>query len=96
MRASHAHISLIGQITPQELLSLQGKLRASGGLETRLLFALVARQADANPFTPPSAERQGLVDRLRAAIEGSRSRVMERTDPISRLHMSEAWDPAKC
>ena len=55
VRAAHAHISLIGQITPQELLSLQGKLRASGGLETRLLFALVVRQADTNPFTPPRA-----------------------------------------
>ena len=85
MRASHAHIGLIGQITPQELLGLHGKLKAAGGLETRLLFALVARQADTNPFTPPSADRQGLVDRLREAIEGSRSRVMEGTDPISRF-----------
>ena len=83
--ASHPHISLIGQITPGELMKLHGKLRSGGGLETRLLYAIVTRQSDVNPFTPPSAERQALIERLQLAIEASRASVMERTDPISQF-----------
>ena len=84
VRASHPHIALIGQITPEELLRLHGGLRAAGGLETRILFPLVVRQSEVNPFTSPSAQYEALVDRLRTVIESSRAGVMERTDPISR------------
>ena len=83
LRASHAHISLIGEITPHELRSLHGRLTAAGGLETRFLYALVARRGEVNPFTPASERRDSLVERLRTVIEFSRTNVMERTDPIS-------------
>jgi hypothetical protein len=85
LRASHAHISLIGQITPEELLKLHGKLKGAGGLETRILFSLVARRAEINPFSPASPEREVLVDRLRMVIESSRTHVIERTDAISQF-----------
>jgi hypothetical protein len=56
--ASHAHISLVGHITLSELLGLHGVLREAGGLETRMLFALVARNGEANPFAPPVADHE--------------------------------------
>jgi Protein of unknown function (DUF3987) len=85
VRASHAHIGLIGQITPEELLKLHGRLKDAGGLETRIVFSLVARRTEVNPFSPPSPDREALVDRLRTTIESSRTHVIEQTDPISQF-----------
>ena len=84
VRASHPHVSLVAQITPQELHALHATLRTAGGLETRFLTCLVARQGEADPFAPPSRAREVLVDRVREAIETSRERVLGAADPISR------------
>lgn len=84
IRASNPHISLIGHITPEEFARILPLMRRAGGLETRLLHALVHRQSEVNPFLPPSFDRGTLVDRLRRSIEWSKARVLDQTDPISR------------
>jgi len=45
VEASSPHVSLIGHITPQELLRKSGQARLAGGLASRLLFGYVTRAA---------------------------------------------------
>jgi hypothetical protein len=84
VRSSTPHISMCALITPEELSRIYPVLRAAGGLETRVLYVLSAQQADTNPFAMVRGEDPTLVERLRHAIESSRARVLEQSDPISR------------
>jgi hypothetical protein len=85
IQATHAHISLIAHITPEEFSRILPVIRRAGGYETRLLHGLVNRQGHVDPFRPPHIDRTVLVERLRQAIEFSRESVLTRTDPISKV-----------
>jgi hypothetical protein len=50
VRATRAHISLLGNITPTELNRYYARLRNAGGLESRMLFAYVTKTRDLSPF----------------------------------------------
>lgn len=83
-RASHAHISLLAMITPEELLRHHHRLSQGGGLESRILYVYTAPvAADVSPFAA-GADVTGLAGRLRVVLDASREAVMLRTDPISR------------
>lgn len=82
-RASRAHISMLAMITPEELLKHHRRLAQAGGLESRLLYVYTAPQADISPFAA-SGEHTDLADRVRDVLHGSRERVMDHTDPVSR------------
>ena len=84
VRSSTPHISMCALITPEELNRIHPMLIAAGGLETRVLYALVAQQGETDPFAMVRGEDPTLVERLRFAIESSRERVLQQTDPISR------------
>jgi hypothetical protein len=81
-RASHAHISLLGNITPAELLKHYARLKSAGGLESRILFAFVTRARRVNPFRSAAIPEE-LADRLRDVIFSTRQRVLDGADPIS-------------
>jgi hypothetical protein len=97
-RASHAHISLLGMITPHELERHHRRLSQGGGLESRLLYCLSAPDtSDSDPFACDELAHGDLIDRLRLTLGVSRSTVLERTDPISRgiyLDRGTGWQPA--
>ena len=82
-RASRPHISLLGMITPEELLRHHRRLSAAGGLESRILYVYAAPAADVSPFAEP-ADTAALATRVRQVLEASRETVMASTDPISR------------
>ena len=84
VRSSTPHISMCALITPEELIRIHPMLTAAGGLETRVLYALCAQQGATDPFAMVRGEDPVLVERLRCAIESSRARVLQQTDPISR------------
>jgi hypothetical protein len=87
--ASHHHISMIGMITPEELLQQYTRLKSAGGLESRILFCYSAPPAsEVSPFTPTAALPENLTEQVRQALLGSRAAVMEWADPISR-HLLE-------
>jgi hypothetical protein len=81
-RASHAHISLVGMITPEELLRNHHRLSQAGGLESRILYVYTAPGGEVSPFTA-SPNVAGMAERLRIVLEASRDAVMARADPIS-------------
>jgi hypothetical protein len=82
-RASHAHISLLAMITPEELLRHHNRLSQGGGLESRILYVYTAPASDVSPFGA-GTDVTGLAERVRAVLDASREAVMLRTDPISR------------
>jgi hypothetical protein len=82
-QASHAHVSLLGMITPGELLRHHARLRAAGGLESRLLYVYTARTRGTSPFGVGGVTA-GLAGQVRQALTDCREAVMLRTDPISR------------
>jgi hypothetical protein len=82
-RASHAHVSLLASITPEELLRHHGRLSQAGGLESRILYVYSAPGGEVSPFTA-AGDVTGLAERLRLLLDASREAVMNRTDPISR------------
>ena len=86
-RASNAHVSLIGLVTPDELMRHHRRLREAGGLENRFLFVISAPSRYVSPFE--SAETGDLAERLRCSLEASRNGVLERADPVSRILMAE-------
>jgi hypothetical protein len=97
VRATHAHVSMVGMITPAELERHHKRLSQGGGLESRLLFCMSAPSTDIDPFAAESADYADLIDRLRMALELSRSGVLEQTDPISRavfLERGTGWQPS--
>jgi uncharacterized protein DUF3987 len=75
------HVSLIGMITPGELLTLQ---KLSGGLESRMLYvySAPARKTDADPFGEAEDEMY-LAERVKSAINASWDAILEGADPIS-------------
>jgi hypothetical protein len=82
-RATRAHVSVLGMITPEELLRHHHRLSQAGGLESRILYAYAAPSAEVSPFAPPPAS-SGLGEQLRSVLEASREAVMDHTDPVSR------------
>jgi hypothetical protein len=82
-QASHAHVSMLAMITPEELLRHHARLSQAGGLESRLLYAYSAPESDVSPFAA-GAHHAGLANRLRDVLEASRDAVMATTDPVSR------------
>lgn len=98
-RATHAHISLVGSITPEKLEHHHKRLSQGGGLESRLLYCISAPDIndDANPFAGGLVDFPDLVDRLRLTLDVSRSAVLDRTDPISRgifMERGTGWQPS--
>lgn len=84
LRASNAHISMIGQITPAELIRHYPKLSAGNGLESRCLYAYVSRQQrEVSPFGSVKISA-GLAKRVQSAINSSRLSALEIADPLSR------------
>ena len=97
LRATHAHVSLLGTVTPGELERHHKRLSQGGGLESRFLFCMSAPAADVDPFAAEPADFADLIDRLRMTLELSRSGVLEQTDPISRaifLERGTGWQPS--
>lgn len=84
VKASRAHVSLLGMITPEELLRQHHQLSRAGGLESRILYAYTAPVAEVSPFAAPPGF-PGLAARLRTVLEGSREAVMAHADPVSRF-----------
>jgi hypothetical protein len=82
--ASRPHISVLGMMTPEELLRRHHTLTHAGGLESRFLYCCSAPpQAEVSPFAEPP-DYADLADRTRRALETSRRAVMMHTDVISR------------
>jgi hypothetical protein len=82
--ASRAHISVLGMMTPEELLRRWHILAHAGGLESRILLCITAPpQAAVSPFADPP-DYAGLAAQTRHALDVSRLRVMANTDVISR------------
>jgi Protein of unknown function (DUF3987) len=82
-KASRAHVSLLGMITPEELLRHHHRLSQAGGLESRILYAYAAPAAEVSPFAEPPASSE-LAARVEAVLESSREAVMSHADPVSR------------
>jgi hypothetical protein len=82
VRATRAHISLLGNITPAELTRYYARLRNAGGLESRILFAYVTKTRDLSPFQAGRAPGD-LADQLRQSLEHSKEGVLLRADPIT-------------
>ncbi len=74
-------ISIIGMITPGELLALQ---KMSGGLESRMLYFLSApaRKTRTDPFKVDDSEIN-LADEVKEAINHAWDSILLGTDPIS-------------
>ena len=89
LRASNAHISLIGLITRRELMRFHKQLSESGGLETRLLYCYSAPFSDVGPFDAENMVTDDLADQLHMALSASRMGVLEQADPISRHFLEE-------
>jgi hypothetical protein len=82
-RASRAHVSLLGMITPEELLRHHRRLSQAGGLESRILYCYTAPWREVSPFAA-AVDAGDLAGRVRKVLEASRDAVMSRTDPVSR------------
>ena len=83
-RASRAHVSLLGMITPEELLRHHRRLSQAGGLESRILYVYTAPLREVSPFAAP-ADTGDLAGRVRKVLDASREAVMSRADPVSRV-----------
>jgi len=75
------NISLLGMITPGELIALQ---KLSGGLESRCLYVYSApgRKTTTDPFNV-SEDEVYLSERVKSAINHAWDNVLSGTDPIS-------------
>lgn len=82
-QASRPHVSLLGMITPEELLRHHRRLSQAGGLESRILYVYTAPMKDISPFARP-LDTTELALRVRRALQSSRETVMAGTDPVSR------------
>jgi hypothetical protein len=83
-RASRAHVSVLGMITPEELLRHHRRLAQAGGLESRILYCYTAPLRDVSPFAK-AADTAYLAGRVREVLAVSRETVMGGTDPVSRV-----------
>jgi hypothetical protein len=79
--ATQHHISVIGMITPGELIALQ---KLSGGLESRMLYVYSApgRKTNADPFTVDDDEVY-LGEKVRSAINKAWDYILDAAGPIS-------------
>jgi hypothetical protein len=79
--ATQHMISIVGMITPGELLALQ---KMSGGLESRMLYILSApaRKTRTDPFKVDDSEIN-LADEVKEAIGHAWDSILLGTDPIS-------------
>lgn len=82
LRAHGAHVSLVGSVTPGELLPLHRRPGAAGGLESRFLYCLSAPALEVSPFRAPG-DSGWLAVEVREALDASRRSVMDRADPVS-------------
>lgn len=83
--AKGAHVSLLGMITPGELMRLHRQIREAGGLESRILYCFSAPPAvrEVSPFGSQGSAGGWLAVAVREAVSASRAAVMTRTDPVS-------------
>jgi hypothetical protein len=73
IRATDAHISIIGHITKDELLRYLGDIEMANGYANRFLWALVRRSKKiANPTGTPDSALNPLIIRLQKAIESAK------------------------
>lgn len=81
LMSTQHNISLIGMITPGELISLS---KLSGGLESRMLYvySAPARRTKTDPFTV-NEDEIFLADKVKAAINHAWDNILAGTDPIS-------------
>ena len=79
--ATQHHISMIGMITPGELIQLQ---KITGGLESRILYvySAPARKTDADPFAEQDDELY-LSERIRTAINTAWDNILDGAGAIS-------------
>ena len=86
VRATGAHISLIGHATPEDLRAYLGDLDIANGVANRLLFAASERtQVVSSPLRLPDAVRQRLTDHVRGVLEYARvGRHVPRTEAAER------------
>ena len=80
--ANHAHISLLGFITPAEFARLRRWVRNAGGLESRCLYWMSHQAKVVSPWNLPGLP-EALVTRVQDALESSRLYCLERADPIT-------------
>ena len=80
--ASQYIISLIGMITPGELLALQ---KLTGGLESRMLYIYSAPPRTRSKADPFKADEDDIVlaDKVKSAINHAWDSILSMTDPIS-------------
>lgn len=79
--ATQHHISVLGMITPGELIALQ---KLSGGLESRIIYvySAPARKTDADPFGAQENEVY-LSERIKSAINAAWDYILGSAGPIS-------------
>jgi hypothetical protein len=79
--ATQYMISLVGMITPGELLALQ---KLTGGLESRMLYfySAPARVTRTDPFAVDNSKKH-LADEVKEAINHAWDSILLNTDPIS-------------
>jgi len=81
-KATEHHISIIGMITPSELLRLHNTLSDAGGLESRVLYCISAPDREIDPFAYVETPK-GLVGEVADCIDYALNYVLNNTDPIS-------------
>jgi Protein of unknown function (DUF3987) len=81
LMSTQHNISLLGMITPGELIALQ---KLSGGLESRMLYvySAPARKTSVDPFATNENEVY-LSEKVKDAINHAWGCILENTDPIS-------------
>jgi hypothetical protein len=78
------HVSVVGGITLRKLGGDRHWLADAGGLESRFLYAMVAKQGDVNPARINPDPPPELVAETRQALENIWDRTLESTDVMSR------------
>jgi hypothetical protein len=81
LMSTQHNISLLGMITPGELIALQ---KLSGGLESRMLYvySAPARKTETDPFAANEDEVY-LAEKVKNAINHAWDNILAGTDPIS-------------
>jgi uncharacterized protein DUF3987 len=107
LTASHAHISMIGHVTPTVLTDRLSESDIASGLASRLLFAKVERSKEISRPKPVDKDKfEALVNSVHEVLEWATEYTFEGVDPISatlyrqldrkpkkEIHLTEAaWD----
>lgn len=84
LQVTQHHISLLGMITPGELISLS---KLTGGLESRMLYVYSAPAEDTgdevDPFSDDESETVALAVSVREALGHATNIILEGADPIT-------------